>query len=169
MANHPRFSDFLRIFDRMRLENPGRFNYAALHRAIAKIDPSIPYITVYVFFRRLHDPFLVKRDIKRAELREGKKKLAHLALQEVLKDPSTLSIKDRIKLGENATREELVETQMVLNEKHKQKAESLMDKLLDDARYGTIEGSVEEPTSILDKRAENADLPELTEGTGEGA
>jgi len=161
IEKHPRFGDFMRLFDELRLN--GNFTYSKLHKAISRIDPNIHYHNVQHFFSKFQDSFLVKQEIKRAELREKKKIIANDALDEVAKNPSKVPIALRIRLGQEATTEELNEVRMILNEKHKEKQEGFMEKLLNSARYGdkdnVLEGQVLEEKPMLDKRAESLELP----------
>jgi len=164
IEDHPRFNDFMRIFDAMRMK--GKIQYKVLGKSIQNIDPSIPQYSIYFFFKRFTDNYLLKKDILRGELRRKKKVIADGALEEVLKDPEKLALKDRINIGRDAVSEELREIAMVLNEKHKQKEESMLEKLLDEARYGEpepIEAEFSQPTSLLDKRVSyGGELPDLT-------
>lgn len=150
---HPRFADFMRIFDAMRISGPVR--YQKLTKSIRNIDPSIPSYSVYHYFRKFTDSYILKKEIRREELRHKRKAISNEALDEVMKNPSKLDLKTRINIGRDAVNEELKEIGMILNEKHKQKEESMLEKLLDAARYGEqepIEAEFHRPGSLLDKK-----------------
>jgi len=167
IIKHHRFGDFMRLFDKMRTS--GQFNYRNLHKEIARIDDGISYDSVYAFFRKFIDTDMAKGVIHRGELREKKKMIADEALDEVVADPKKLPLWLRLRLGKEATDEELKEIGMVLSDKHKKKEEDFMDKLLDEARYGgrivDAEGEVVEDKEkpYLDRKTEVQALPEADE------
>lgn len=154
LKDHPYFNDFMRFFDAMRAE--GEMNYQALYRSCAALDPTIKYVTIYRFFKKLSDPFLAAQTVARGELRDKMKRIASATLDDVLKNPSLLSAKDRIALAKIASSEELAEIKIILDEKHKQKADNRMDFLIDKARYG------DKP--ILEQKVEDLALPDPNTG-----
>lgn len=162
IEKHIRYHDFMRIFDEMR-KKKGMVSYQELFKAISHIAPEINYFNVYNYFSRFQDNYLVKQNVKRMELREWKKRIAYKALSEVEEKPDKLPIWLRIRLGQEATNEELRELGMLLTEKHKQKEESFMERLLNKARYSNpdneIEGEIINEKPFLDKRVEGLELP----------
>ena len=135
-------------------------NYRALHRSMLEIDPAIQYTTVFRFFKRMADPYTVAKVIARRDLREKMKQITDYALDDVIKNPELLSIRDRVQLSKIATREELDEIKILLGEKHKEKQESQIDFLIDQARYGDT------PLPVLDAKTHDLALPDPNESVG---
>lgn len=157
IIKHHRFGDFMKMFSEMQVS--GNFNYRALHLRIKAIDNTISYDSVYAFFRKFVDSGSARELIHRAELREKMKVIANDALDEVIKNPKKLPLHMKIRLGREATSEELREIAIILADKNKKKELDFMESLLDKARYGEVIEMEDDSKPYLERKTENQALP----------
>ena len=162
IEKHPRFADILHAFERMRMTGKG-INYANLHRQIHSFAPEISYAIIWRYFHRYGDTVKARDSVTRSLLRDRKKKIADKALRQVEENPALLSLRDRIRLAKEATGEELQEIGMVLQDRATKKQQDIMEKLVDDARYGDV---IDVPDGDTGSNPTSAQLPEVTEEHG---
>lgn len=137
----PAFPTIIKLIE-SQYDSKGIINSSAIYRAAHRIDPKLSYNNIQYFAKKWRERVDINYQVERSVLRAKKKKIANKALQEVVDNPKKLQVRDRIKLGSEASNEELQEEELEFKKAATRKELSLMEGYLDSIIYGeTLEVS----------------------------
>jgi len=133
----PAYSLCLRYYEKRKAGE--KLSYNDVAKKVQDTDPTITSSNIAVFFNKLDLQLNPQLEVQRNILRIKKKQIAHDALDEVLEEPTKLSMRDRIALGREASVEEIQEEEFDFKRRMTEKSSTMLEKLLNAAIYGRLD------------------------------